>query len=264
LTPDPPPPISLYKQLDQTRLSWHSPFTFHCHAGLSCFNRCCRTPTIILSPYDILRLKQALEITSGEFLPRYTLRQSEPASGLPLVFLDAFRSAESACPFLGPQGCTVYPHRPAACRLFPITMGSQLTEDGVVDYYFCRRLDYCRGFDTEVEWTVADWMRNQGFAEYDQERRAWIEILLQAGLAAPRPLDAQIQELLATIAYDLDQCRRLLLAPAILAAYDLAGPALELLQRDDLALLRFSYRVLRSLLFEEGAGWVDAVLQRPW
>jgi Fe-S-cluster containining protein len=260
MAPDRPAAVSLYKQIDQTRLSLDSTFTFHCHADLPCFNQCCRTPTVILSPYDLLRLKQCLRITSGELLQRYTRREIEPQSNLPLVFLDAFRSEESGCPFLGSDGCTVYPHRPAACRLFPITMGSRLTAHGVVDYYFCRRLDYCRGFAGGRAWTLASWMSNQGFAEYDQERRPWIEILLKAGLAEPLAVDPQVQDLLATIAYDLDQFRRLIGAPPFLAAYDLAAPDLELLQRDDLALLRCSYRVLKSVLFEEGAASVLSIL----
>ncbi len=127
-------------------MSLESSFRFHCHDGLACFNQCCRTPTIALSPYDVWRLKQALGVSSGEFLRRYTVQASEEVSNLPLVFIDPYQSPGGGCPFVGPDGCTVYEHRPAACRLFPITMGSQLTQQGIVDHYFYRRLDYCRGF----------------------------------------------------------------------------------------------------------------------
>ena len=129
---------------------WTASFTFLCNPDLSCFNQCCHTPTVILSPYDLLRLKQGLGISSTALRQRYTRQEIEPNSNLPLVFIDAFRSPEGGCPFLGEHGCTVYPHRPAACRLFPITMGSRLTPDGVEDHYFCRRLDYCQGFKAEA------------------------------------------------------------------------------------------------------------------
>jgi Fe-S-cluster containining protein len=261
MAPDRPAAVSLYKQVDQTRLSRHSSFTFHCHAELPCFNQCCRTPTVILSPYDLLRLKQGLGITSGELLQRYTRREIEPQSNLPLVFLDAYRSEESRCPFLGAQGCTVYPHRPAACRLFPITMGSRLTAHGVVDYYFCRRLDYCRGFAGGRAWTVASWMSNQGFAEYDQGRRGWIEILLKAAMKEPGEVDALVQDLFATLAYDLDRCRRLAAEPAFREAYDLNNQEWEALRTDDPALLRCSYRVLETVLFEGGAALLTAVIR---
>ncbi len=243
---DQPTQVSLYQQEEQEALSLESKFHFHCHAGLACFNQCCRTPTIVLSPYDLLRLKQALGLSSGEILARYTLKGTEEASNLPLVFVDAYRSPGGGCPFLSPEGCTVYRDRPAACRLFPITMGSQLTEQGIMDHYFCRRLDYCRGFATDLEWTVASWQADQGFAEFDQGRREWLEILLQTGLQGPVP--ARVHDLVAIIAYDLDQFRQLIVTSGLPTTQVLAeSPPAELLT-DDLALLKFSCRYLKSLL----------------
>ncbi|MFZ5450859.1 MAG: YkgJ family cysteine cluster protein [Thermodesulfobacteriota bacterium] len=247
MTPEKAEGVSLYKQMDQG-LSLESSFKFHCHGGLPCFNQCCRTPTILLSPYDLLRLKQALGLTSREFLEKYTRREIDQWSNLPLVFMDAYRTEEPACPFLGLKGCTVYEHRPAACRLFPITMGSQLTEQGVVDYYFCRRLDYCRGFAEDQEWTLTSWMADQGFTECHQGRREWLEILLRRGLSGPQGVDAKVQDLFATISYDFDQFRQNLSEPEVLQAAAAACLTLEELQRDDLALLNFSYRYLWSLL----------------
>jgi len=258
---DPPETVSLYQQIDQEGLSLNSGFTFHCHEGQPCFNQCCRTPTIILSPYDLLRLKQGLGITSTALRQRYTRQEIEPNSNLPLVFLDISRSPETGCPFLGAQGCTVYPHRPAACRLFPLTMGSRLTADGVEDHYFYRRLDYCRGFNGEIEWTVASWMANQGFGEYDQGRREWLEILLKAGLTELLVVDAHTQDLFATLAYDLDKFRRLVFDPVFLEAYDLKAEAMEDLRTDDLALLRFSYRYLPTVLSPAGAQKMEAVIR---
>src|SRR3989339_19964 len=106
MTPE-KPAVSLYKQMDQG-LSLDTRFQFHCHEELPCFHQCCRTPTIILSPYDLLRLKQALGLTSREFLERYTRRGIEEWSQLPLIFMDPFKTEEPGCPFLGDEGCTVY------------------------------------------------------------------------------------------------------------------------------------------------------------
>jgi uncharacterized protein len=248
---DSPDLVSVYREIDHASLSLQSQFTFNCHNGLACFNQCCRTPTIILSPYDILRLRQCLGITSGEFLERYTRRETEDMSNLPLIFLDPFRPTGDGCPFLGDSGCQVYTHRPAACRLFPITMGSQLTKQGVVDYYFCRKLDYCQGFDTNVQWTVGSWQANQGFVEYDQSRRTWLELMLKQGLQGP--VDARVQELFATTAYDIDKVRQLLCEPAFRRACDMDAEVFEDLNTgaSDLALLDFIYRYLRSILFRD-------------
>ena len=249
MAPDSPEKVSIYKQIDQAGLSLGSSFNFHCHAGLSCFNECCRrTPTIILSPYDILRLKQFLGLKSGEFLRRYTLREIEEWSNLPLVFIDPHGAKDGGCPFIGPQGCLVYAHRPAACRLFPISMGSRLTEQGIKDYYFCRQLDYCQGFASDVEWTVESWMANQGFTEYAQGRKEWLELILTRGLQGPDGVDAPLQDLFATIAYDQDTFRTLLEQPGFRKACGLSGKALEYLHLDDQALLELGYKSLQALL----------------
>ncbi|MCL4502567.1 MAG: YkgJ family cysteine cluster protein [Deltaproteobacteria bacterium] len=241
-----PSKVSLYQQEAPEALSLESKFQFHCHAGLACFNQCCRTPTILLSPYDLLRLKQALKLSTGEILARYTITGSDEASNLPLVFVDAFSADRGGCPFLSQEGCKVYQHRPAACRLFPITMGSQLTEHGIMDHYFCRRLTYCRGFAAGREWTVASWQEDQGFKEFDQGRREWLEILLQTGLKGP--VTDEIHEMVMNVAYDLDKFRRMIKAGGLPIGYDLADHPLPELLTDDLALLKFSYRHLKSIL----------------
>jgi uncharacterized protein len=261
MAPDRSERVSLYKPLDQEGLALDSRFTFQCHADLPCFNQCCRTPTIILSPYDLLRLKECLGITSGKLLQRYTRQEIDQDSHLPLVFLDPYRTGEGGCPFLSAGGCTVYAHRPAACRLFPITMGSRLTPQGVEDYYFYRKLDYCRGFAADTEWTVESWKADQGFAEYDQGRREWLEILLKAGMAEELVVDALTQDLFATLAYDLDRFRTLLFEPAFLQAYEVDARAVAYLETDDLALLKLSYRVVHSILSAEGVASLTAIIR---
>jgi hypothetical protein len=53
------------------RLGPDDRFSFACHPGVSCFNCCCANINIFLSPYDVLRLKKRLGISSTEFLDRY-------------------------------------------------------------------------------------------------------------------------------------------------------------------------------------------------
>jgi Fe-S-cluster containining protein len=242
--------LSLYKQIEAPNLSLDSPFKFSCHGGLACFNQCCRTPTIILSPYDLLRLKQRLGITSGEFLRRYTRREAEERSHLPLVFLEVSDSAKG-CPFVSANGCTVYEDRPGACRLFPLTQGSRLTPGGREDYYFCRHLDYCRGFAGEEEWTVQSWIQAQGFAEYDEQRREWLEIILRRGQEGLAEADFRDQDLFYLVSYDQDHFRQFIFASAFLPVHGLAVLEVEHLKTDDLALLQFSYAYLKIALFRE-------------
>jgi len=50
---------------DSPRLGPDDTFKFACHPGISCFNKCCGDVNIFLSPYDVLRMKRRLEMTSG-------------------------------------------------------------------------------------------------------------------------------------------------------------------------------------------------------
>lgn len=244
--------ISLYQEtVDKEIFSLESVFCFDCHAGLSCFNLCCREATIILSPYDILRLSCRLGLSTGEFLKRHTLRQEESRSRLPLVLVKHARTG--GCPFLGPGGCQVYEDRPAACRLFPLTQGSELTPQGVVDHYFLRRLEYCQGLAGEREWTVAAWRADQGFDEFDRPRRPWLHLLLRQAQPERTRLDHRLLSQFYMMAYDLDGFRVFLFESAFLKAHGLTLEEALPLAFDDAALIRFSAACLEQLLFPEEA-----------
>ncbi len=45
------------------QLALDDKFQFRCHKGIACFNKCCENIDIMLTPYDILRLKNRLGIT---------------------------------------------------------------------------------------------------------------------------------------------------------------------------------------------------------
>jgi hypothetical protein len=47
-------------------------FQFLCHRDMECFTRCCAALSLVLMPYDILRLKNRLGISSEEFLNTHT------------------------------------------------------------------------------------------------------------------------------------------------------------------------------------------------
>ena len=113
------------------RLGLDDQFTFGCHPGVSCFNCCCSDVNIFLSPYDVLRLRKRLGITSGEFLDRYALVPVQKDMKTPVVLLRMRDDAGKACPFLTAEGCGVYSDRPWPCRMYPLGMAAAKdTPDG--------------------------------------------------------------------------------------------------------------------------------------
>lgn len=73
--------------------------------------RCCHHKRIMLNPYELLRLARNREISVEELIRDFT------DEGGTLLRFDG---ADSACVFLGPEGCTVHPDRPLVCRLYPL------------------------------------------------------------------------------------------------------------------------------------------------
>src|ERR1700690_3282387 len=68
-------------------LKGSSRFRFRCYPGISCFTKCCSNIKIILSPYDIYRLKNRLGMTYLNFLNEYTVPVMIDGSSLEVVGL---------------------------------------------------------------------------------------------------------------------------------------------------------------------------------
>jgi uncharacterized protein len=238
---------------EEERLSPDSRFHFNCHAQLACFNQCCQNPTIILKPYDIIRLRRRLGITSTVFLDRYTILVSEDTSQLPLVMLNIEREEGTGCPFLGADGCRVYEDRPGACRLFPITQGSSLGEDGVIDSYFIKQLNFCQGFTEGQEWTLTQWQADQGLDSYEDLNREWLEVILKRGALNPAADDARASALFTMVAYDIDKFRNFVFKTPFMEINEIPENVAAVLQASDVELLRFGYKYLKIVLGLEDA-----------
>ena len=249
--------VDIYRdQEEAARLSLDSRFHFNCHSKLACFNQCCQNPTVILKPYDILRLRRRLGITSTEFLERYATKILEDKSHLPLVMLNIEREEGTGCPFLEAVGCNVYEDRPGACRLFPVTQGSSLGDDGVTDSYFIKQLNFCEGFSGGREWTLAQWKFDQGMEPYDELNREWLEIILKRGALNPPTDDARAAALFTMVAYDIDKFRRFVFETPFLEIFEIPDNVAAVLQESDVELLRFGYKYLKMVLLIEEASQI--------
>lgn len=110
---------------EYTRLDLDDSFSFACHNQVKCFNSCCSDVNIFLTPYDVLRLKNRLGITSQEFIDLYTVFPVEKHLQYPVLVLKLREDETKNCHFVNPDtGCTVYEDRPWACRMYPVGLAS--------------------------------------------------------------------------------------------------------------------------------------------
>lgn len=229
-------------------------FQFRCHKGIACFNKCCENIDILLTPYDILRLKQRMALTSREFIDQYTTDFAMDGHGMPGLKLKT-RDGSTACINLTPQGCGVYSDRPAACRYYALGAVSMRRKDSPVDEdsYFVVKEDHCLGHDEPTVQTVGEYRREQGVDEYDDINHEWRQIILKKRSSGPtvgKPSQRSL-ELFFLASYDIDGFRDFVKSPGFNEVFDL-DPALEQeIAEDEVKLLRFGFRLLKQVLFGE-------------
>lgn len=232
-------------------LSLESKFKFRCYPGISCFKSCCKNIDVMLTPYDIIRLKNRLKLSSGEFLLRYTYVFIEPRSGFPFVFLNRNQDEERSCPFLVESGCSVYEDRPATCRYYPVGQASlrklDLSMANAEEHYFFVRENHCKGFEEERVWTVDEWRKDQGVDLYDDMNRGWKDILFGRNLK-PERLDERKAKAVYTALYDIDAFRRFVLESAFLEVFDVEEERLSKIRDDEIELLNFAYDYTKFLM----------------
>lgn len=228
-------------------------FRFDCHPGVPCFTECCRDLKLILTPYDILRLKNHLGLESGEFLDRYTDLEVDESSKLPMVYLSMLDNERKTCPFVSPEGCTVYTDRPSACRTYPLARASRKHKlhGTVLEDYFVLREDHCRGFEEDRFRTVDEWIQDQGLSSYHEMNNPWMEIVTHSRLRNGLPMKQYQMFFMAS--YNLDQFRRFVFQGRFLQVFELTSDEADALKESNEALLRLAYRWLRFSLLNEPA-----------
>jgi hypothetical protein len=228
-------------------------FSFDCHPGLACFTRCCRNLNLFLYPYDVLRLKNRLEISSGEFLDRYADMVMREENYFPDVLLRMSDDAEKTCPFLTDAGCTVYADRPDTCRTFPLEQGIVFSgsEEKATDVYWFKPPDFCLGQHEARRWTTESWAEDQGAVTYHKMTARWSEVkaLFQSdpwGAEGPSGARAKMS-LMAT--YNLDRFREFVFQSTFLKRYRVKRATLERIAADEEVLLDFGLGWVRFFLF---------------
>ena len=246
--------------IEPKKLTLDSHIKFRCHPGVRCFTACCGGIKIVLTPYDILQLTKRLEIPAHEFLNTYTLPTYLEKTDMPGVMIK-LREDDNKCPFVTPEGCTVYTDRPTACRYYPVGMadfheGGSRDADGKENtaaeekFFFTVREDHCKGFEEDKEWTVREWRKDQGVDVRDEMNKEWLRLVMRRksfGLQAT--LSEQAKRMFFMASTDLATFRRFIFESSFLDTYVLDAETIEKIKEDDVELMLFSFKYLAATLF---------------
>ena len=256
-------PVSPYQAspIQPVGLTLHSVFQFHCHKDIACFNACCRDIDLQLTPYDILRLKNHLGLTSKEFVGRYTMPFEMDAHGMPGLKM-ATKPGTSECIHLTGEGCGVYENRPAACRYYALGNMAVRKKDlpKIEDTYFVVREAHCLGHEEPHQQTVVEYRIEQGLDKYDEMNSHWRRLILKKRSAGPTvgsPSERSLQ-LFDMCSYDLDSFREFIQSPKFKEVIDLPPEQERKLVDDEESLLEFAMQFLEQVLFGG-----DSVKVRP-
>ena len=232
-----------------------SAFKFRCYKDISCFNTCCRHADMLLTPYDVLRMKKRLGLSSDEFLKKYTYVHIDEKSSHPFAVLKMMDDEEGKCHFVTPEGCSIYEDRPASCRYYPVGKGIMVkdSEKGPVpaEYYFLIREPGCCGYEEGEEWTIETWRIEQGVDVYDEMNKEWSEIQLRRDNPGQPTLDKNKQPLIYMASYDIDRFRKFVFESKLLDVLDVESEEIEKIKTDEIALMKFGFKYLKFILMLE-------------
>jgi Fe-S-cluster containining protein len=217
-------------------------FFFKCGPAVTCFTQCCQDITIVLTPYDVIRIKRALAIFSDEFLDQYAIIIKKENRLIPLVVLK-MNEDDKRCPFVSHEGCTLYDDRPWACRMYPLDMN----DDGT--FRLITNASRCLGLGEKEEWRIGEWLLQQGIVPYDEMNTLFssITVPLQA-----QDLDIDNPDILKMVfmaLYNLDKFRDFVFKSTFLDRFELDPARIEQIKRDDIELLKFGIDWIKFGLF---------------
>lgn len=241
--------------VEPVKRTLNSKFNFRCHKDIGCFTRCCSRTSIILTPYDIVRITERLGISSGDFLEKYTDIRIDEETSHPYAVLKMAEDNDGKCPFATIEGCSIYEDRPSNCRYFPVGQGIMIvsSENGPVNegFYFFIKDPNCLGYQEDKEWTIESWRADQGCDLFDEMNREWIEIQLRRNTDEHSKLDSKKQAMLYMASYDIDKFKRFVQESGVLNIFEMDKEEVEKIKNDRISLMKFGFKYMKYILMLE-------------
>jgi len=243
--------IETEAELEGRRLTLEEQIGFACHAGLACFNRCCRDKRLPLLPYDLLRLRGALGLGSQELLARHAELELDAESGWPTLRIRL--EEDGRCPFVREAGCAVYEHRPTCCRIYPLTRAVRpgpTPEDPPTELFLALEPPGCLGWgERRGELTLSRFLEEQGLTPYHRANNRLLRLLLHPARPRPLVLDERKLHTVILALYNLDLWREAVSTPGFADRFGVAPARLEAARAGEQALSELGQDWLAAELF---------------
>jgi len=228
-------------------LTLNTKFTFSCHQGIECYKQCCRDINIFLTPYDVLRMKNRLALSSEDFLNTYTELLISKNTGLPVVVLKMNEDDDKTCPFITSYGCKIYEDRPWACRMAPL----DIKGEGKYGFLFDR--SRCLGRNEDKEWTVREWLKDQGLDVYNEMEELFNEVVSQINLPEDGKVPPQVIRMFYLVCYNLDKFKEFVFNSSFFDIFDVSEEEIEAIKKDDISLMKFGFKLLKFGIADKNA-----------
>lgn len=205
---------------------------------------------LALNPYDVMRLRTATGLTSKQLLDDYIIIEQEPEEPFPRLYLTMVDDGRASCVFVADQGCTIYEHRPAACRAYPLGRAVMRDENGAMkEHFVLMKEDHCHGFHEPVVQNARQYSTEQELLVYNRFNDA-VAVILQHDYIRKgfTPSSKQI-DLFILALYNIDTFREMILNDQ-LHAINLTQTMRHRLENDEEMLL-FSIDWLGQQLFAQ-------------
>lgn len=227
-------------------------FRFDCHPAIDCFTVCCRDVDMYLYPYDIIRMKRQLGISSDEFLDKYTFSAVRDNPFFPSVMLRMAENPEKSCPFLSQNGCSIYEDRPSSCRTYPLerAVARSSLKGRREDQYFVKRVPHCLGHKEKKEWTVEEWTADQEIGPYNEMNDLWVDIdtIFRSNPWGDDEGHKDGLRMAFMACFNVDQFRRFVFGSTFLSRFDVPEERVEKMKSDDVELMIFGFDWVKYFL----------------
>ncbi|WP_316898214.1 YkgJ family cysteine cluster protein [Pseudodesulfovibrio indicus] len=226
-------------------------YCFKCYPGIKCFNACCSDLDMVLTPYDVLRMRAALDMNSVDFLRVHATGMHAPDTNFPVFKFKMLDNAARTCAFVTEEGCRIYADRPGACRMYPLGRATRPDgKGGVQEQFFIVREDHCMGFLEKDEWTGESWKQDQGFKDYTAFNDRYMNILSRTRQLG-RPISDKLSQMALLAFYQVDKFQGFIQTMQLFERVDVDEKRQKAILENENVALSFAMDWFELVLFQD-------------